>query len=95
MKDNTTAEMADENKIRPFGTDRLNKSFADKKGYYLIGFTTNIKKATERDKDLALTYGLNLVSDFHDITQKLLSVQLKNESNTLTSSEKIYYDMLS
>lgn len=61
------------------------------KGYYTVAFTTKIKHATKKDIDLAETYGVYLVGKFHKIIPKLLYLEEKEEKNTISSIDTIYY----
>ena len=60
------------------------------KGYYTQGFSTLIKKATEKDISLAEKYALDLVSDFEEIKEILLSLHKRDEDTSLTSVTTTY-----
>lgn len=60
------------------------------KGYYVTGFNTLIKKATNKDIDLALNYAVELVSDFEKINYKLLSINLVGRKQKLDSLLLVY-----
>lgn len=61
------------------------------KGYYTLGFTTKIKKATKKDVDLSEDYGIYLVGKFHKILPKLLYLELKETNSTVSSVDTVHY----
>lgn len=60
------------------------------KGYYLEGFQTTIKRATQKDVHNAEKYGLELVSRYIKIDQRLLYLHKINEEHTLSTTTMIY-----
>lgn len=59
-------------------------------GFYLQGFTTQIKHARYLQVKKAKYYGLELVSRFEKVDQALLSLKKIAERNTLTTNTFIY-----
>lgn len=67
------------------------KSFlTTKKGYYVYGFSTTINKATQKDVDLAESYGIELISNYESITPSLLIMVEKEHASTLSTQTNIY-----
>ena len=73
------------------GYSVYNKSYlTTEKGFYLNGFTTTIKQATKHNLYHAEDYGLQLVSRYTGIDQRLLRLDKIKESNTLSTTTIIY-----
>ena len=60
------------------------------KGYYVYGFMTTINQATQKDVDLAETYGIELVSQYEGITPTLLFMLEKSKQATLSTQTYTY-----
>lgn len=56
-----------------------------KKGYYVTGFTTTIKHATQRELSLAESYGVELISKYEKIDPTLITIIQKDRQPTLTT----------
>ena len=56
-----------------------------KTSYYLTGFTTTIRKATEKDLSLLEDYGLELVSAYAEIDPSLIFMVEKKRQSTLST----------
>lgn len=61
-----------------------------KEGYYLTGFNITIKKATQKDLDLASSYAVDLVAEFERIDPKLFFMVEKDHKYTLGTQTFIY-----
>lgn len=56
-----------------------------KKGYYLLGFTTHINRATKKDREMVETYAINLVSSFEKVDSDLIMLIKVDATNTLST----------
>lgn len=84
----------DLNSINNMKTPRNAKDFSEsKRAFYLFGFNTVIKKATDLDISNKTLYGIQLIQNYHSL---ILPVRLKERKTTGTifSQDKSYYAYL-
>lgn len=61
------------------------------RGYYHIAFVKEYQGLTERDFELKLDYGRDLVSRYTNIPAVMLTLVKKTEKQTLSSLDSVYY----
>ena len=70
------------------GYNTLRKSA---KGYYYTAFVKEYAGLSDRDLELKLEYGIDLVSQYTGVPKDMLSTRKKSEKQTVTSIDTVYY----
>ncbi|AYJ73536.1 hypothetical protein EFV12PHI1_RNA5 [Enterococcus phage EfV12-phi1] len=68
-----------------------NKKRMSTRGYYHVALTKEYRGLTERDFELKLEYGKDLVSQYTGVPIDMLVLRKKAEKQTLSSIDSVYY----
>lgn len=73
------------------GQSGSNQKKKSTKGYYHVAFVKEYKGLTERDLELKLDYGKDLVHHYTGVPYDMLSLRKKTERQTLSSVDSVFY----
>lgn len=73
------------------GHSGANKKKQSTRGYYHVAFVKEYQGLTERDFELKLDYGKDLVHQYTGVPYDMLSLRKKTERQTLSSVDSVYY----
>lgn len=61
------------------------------KGYYVVEFIENIRKATDKDISFRINYAKEYLSSYLRVPVQVLKLNLKQDKQTLTTLDEVYY----
>lgn len=75
------------------GTDAYKQSLKSTKGHYRVEFTRTFENMTDKDIDLRLQYGKDLVAGHMAVPVDMIKLRAKKTSGevTLTAHDEVYY----